>query len=228
MTLMQFKTLNFTQIYPLRSIDETRITSSTKSNLYTYGMFKGYWHDGRYSECIARIFGIDSMVYGATDGYDWQYSEFYDGAFFYKKVLYYLNDMKPNSKSFDEDKTTRYKTYSMDEYGVPVNLTGLGTTDWFITKTAGNPYFGFIPTAASGGSNTTYYCEDAEFDLTYNNNNGNGNHWFVWRNGQYASPNTSNTVWGFFGQDVIPLNASYEALGEYGNEEGLLRLCYLN
>lgn len=222
MVLMQFKTLNFTQIYPLNTIDETEISSGTKSNLYTYGMFKGYWYDGRYSECIARIFGIDSMVYGATDGYDWQYAEFYDGAFFYKKALYYLDDMKPNPKSFDEDKTTRYKMYSMEEYGVPINLT---TGD--ITKTVGNPYFGFIPTD-SGGSNTTYYCEDANFDISYNNNNGNGNYWYVWRNGQYATPNSSNTTWGFFGQDPIPLNASYEALGDYGNEEGLLRLCYLN
>lgn len=227
MTLMQFKTLQFNSIYRFGNLPHNIRTtgSAAVKQLYSFGMVTAYQY---YSnEASVRLFGIDSMIHWGVSSYNQAYSEYYDGAFFYKRTLYYLDDMKPNPQSFDTDKTTRYKKYSMDDYGVPVKLSGLGTVNWFITKTAGNPYFGFIPTEASGGSTTTYYCEVAEFDIASNNSNGNGSHWDVWRNFDYASTSSNDTC-GFFSQQTTPLNASYEALGDYGNEEGLLRLCYLN
>ena len=224
MSLLQFKTLRFNSIYQHNNLPHS-IYSSNKEDLYSIGMFTGY-KCGSYEDSI-RLFGIDSMVHWGDSTYNKDYSELYDGAFFYKRTLYYLDDMKPNPQSFDVDKTTRYKTYSMDDYGVPVDLTGSGTVDWYITKTAGNPYFGFIATEASGGSATTYYCEITQFDIAFNNNNGNGRHWYIWRNFDYIPLYEGGTS-GFFSQMPIALNASYEALGDSGNEEGLLRLCYLN
>ena len=224
MSLLQFKTLRFNSIYHYNNLPHS-ISNSNEEELYSIGMFAGYKY-GSYEDSI-RLFGIDSMVHWGSNTYNKDYSELYDGAFFYKRTLYYLDDMKPNPQSFDVDKTTRYKTYSMDDYGVPVDLTGSGTVDWYITKTAGNPYFGFIATEASGGSETTYYCEITQFDIAFNNNNGNGQHWYIWRNFDYIPLYEGNTS-GFFSQMPIALNASYEALGYSGNEEGLLRLCYLN
>lgn len=115
--------------------------------------------------------GNTDVVYRGIEGFWGNVWEFVDGFNYYSGNLYACND----PSKYADNTSTGYDTQM--SYTVPVTLSGI-----YISKmgldTKGNPHI-MLPESASGGSESTYYC-----DAGWSSSSG----WMVYlRGGEYSA-----------------------------------------